>query len=244
MCDLRRWITEIINKQWALSCWNASLSAFRRSHAFTFTRFSLALIYSLLSPPHPFLSALMTMQHTFKQENLCGTLSTGTIKWGTFPQAVDFSAILKDCCISRPLPVLIRVVTSNRLLFLFACLFVFNKPVSSLVTGSPFLEKALGVRATALTLSLDWFFFFSYRELFVFVMMWYCRKCNLKLEILPRWEFLLKNKGPDQIKVQLYIWNDEASWRTDCGEHRKPEVGWHICLITVFRLRWRHWRAR
>lgn len=40
MCDLRRWITEIINKQWALSCLNASLSTFRLSHAFTLTLFS------------------------------------------------------------------------------------------------------------------------------------------------------------------------------------------------------------
>lgn len=169
MCDLRRWITEIINKQWVLSCLNASLSAFRRSHAFTLTRFSLALIYSLPSPAHPSLSALMTMQHTF-QENLCGIMSTGTIKWGTFPQAVDFSLIFRNC-ISWLLPVFIRVVTSNRLFFFFlVCLgfvylFVFNKTCLILadwisISGEGSWSQGYGYNLQ--WLSLDWFFFFFF----------------------------------------------------------------------------------
>lgn len=63
-CDLRRRITQSINKLWVLSCLNASMSTFRPSHAFTLT---LTLIFSLS------LSALVTTRLKNQHQDLPGT---------------------------------------------------------------------------------------------------------------------------------------------------------------------------
>lgn len=147
MCDLRWWITQIINKQWALSCLNVScllLDVLMCSHSLGFLSHWTILCLLWLIPLCQFSWPCIT----------CSSRRT-CVEQCVLKQCNDFRLILRNCCISRVLPIFIRVVTSNRLCFFF-CFFLI-KPFSSLLTRSRSLENTVRVRAKAATSSgLAW----------------------------------------------------------------------------------------